>query len=363
MKIPILIAVACSVVLSMDGLAKLDEDSKFNVLDFVDKNSRRSYAAASISARNIVKKHSEPIDEYMGLFDYPIQAANGCITRNKLRGLDPVECITMVTNPVTNDTLRFHESYRQPFTNAQLEVLIFNAIEIRNIPVLNELLQIRLFHGAIEWIYLQNAYCWALISENEISIDAPPMPHSIADFQVNEACDLLNTFAVHNGYETAPKYSVTLDVVTIFQRSLAFANWQLNYLFDCAYFRYGTCKDALVSRPYPTSRFKFYTYFFCHEDQSKCLKELLENGALIQKGNICSSLNRFDRGSVISYLKSGMLVDWDFEMNCIAKVKSSVYGSSIRIELIHLTIREMERQFSPKTVPLSLYHGLKVFNV
>ena len=366
MKIPILIAVACSVVLSMDGLAKLDEDSKFNVLDFVDKNSRRSYAAASISARNIVKKHSEPIDEYMGLFDYPIQAANGCITGNKLRGLDPVECITMVTNPVTNDTLRFHESYRQAFTNAQLEVLIFNAIEIRNIPVLNELLRIRVLRESFKWSFLQDAFCWALISQSLHMFDdfqgfEWTMPSSVTDFGGNESCNSLNDFA-RLEYDVILSTSVTLDMVALFHSNLLESNEQLNLAFFIMIRNYGTFKWFLISRPYPTTHFSLYKLQYRGYKQLKCLKRLLQIGALVQKGSICSAVNRFDKNSALLYFNSGLQVDWDFEMNCIAKSENVVRGSTEISILIDLAILEMERQYFPERVPNLLYHGLKGSN-
>ena len=175
----------------MENSQKLEENTIFQILDNLGPADRISVAATSKSSRDFISKHSLDIDGYINLFDYPMQAANGCITRNKLRGLNPVDCIESVTNSAKKQRLAFYDS-RRVFTSAQLDVLIFNAIKIGNIPVLDELLQIRKSRGAIDRIFLQNAYCWAIKNEL-VSSDGRKMPI--------KASFLLNDFARLYGNE------------------------------------------------------------------------------------------------------------------------------------------------------------------
>ena len=357
---PIFIAVACNVVMSMDGLAKLDEDSEFNVLDFLDKNSRQMYAAASISARKIVKKHSEPIDEYMGLFDYPIQAANGCITGNKLRGFDPVECIRMITDPVEGKVF-FHDLRRHAFTNAQLEILIFNSIEIGNIPVLDALLRIRSSKGAIELTFLQDAICWASISQtlhrapDDRSFDFTT-PRSIDDLLLNDICNLLVNFSKLNGNAIILSISVTLDMIAQFHLRLVKSNRVLTNYFFQAPCTFANFKHLLSLRPFPTSHLALYRTVNVNQKPASWVGKLLEMGMMIQERSICTAVNFLESSCLKLYLKSGMRVNWDDEMKCIAKhVSTSTYKSV----LISMSIKELDRQYLPKKAPFSIYHGLK----
>ena len=206
------LAFACQAILAIVSENTMEEDTEFKILDSVEKVSRDRYARTSKYARQLVKKHSQHIYLYVRLFDFPIQAANGCITGNKLRGFDPVACIRLITNPVDQEMF-FHEQRQHAFTNAQLEILIFNAIEIGNIPVLNALLEIRSSKGAIEYSFLQDAICWASISQTMHRAPADrgfdfTTPRSIDDLLLNDICNLLVNFANVNGY--APFYPIQL---------------------------------------------------------------------------------------------------------------------------------------------------------
>ena len=363
MRFHLLLALACNTVISMDDMGKLEQSTEHTGIQpsgYLKENSRKRYAATPKASLEKVQKYSYPIDDYIKLFDYPIQAANGCITGNKLQGLDPVECIKLVTNPIQTDEFHYHDSHRQSLTNAQLEVLIFNAIEVRNIPVLNELLRIRVLHESIEWSFLQDAFCWALISEKlNLIDDFHPKPTSIADFPGNEACDSLNQFASSRENEITLSDSVTVSILIYFHENLVESNYQLNNLFFYMKFEFERCEDLLIERPYPTNRFKLYKGFINWENRQKCLEKLMQMGALAQKGSICSAVKRFDKDSLFTYFKSGLLVDWDFEMDCISKIDWVMTRTAIKTALIDSTIREMEMQYLFVTVPPSYYHGLK----
>ena len=361
MRIHLLIALAYNCVLSMNRIPTLDGYSAFQTVDYLDEDSRKSFAGTSRLAFETVAEHSQPIDAYIKLFDFPIQAANGCITGNKLRGLDSVKCIKMVTDPVQR--LNFHDiRKRRPFNSSHLEILIFNAITLRNIPVLIELLQIRISTEPLEWSFIQDAYCWALIGHIITDRGYLGLPlklfSSISDFPGNEACDSLNNFVSSKGYEIELAPSVTFQMVIIFKSRFRESNRQLNSLYLALSFDYARFTYILISRPYPTSIFNFYK-FFLGESQLQCLQELLKIGFLIEKGSVCSAVNRFDTDSALLYFKSGTLVDWDFEMDCIAKSKSDKLESTKRKILVNMAIKEMESQYKPNLVPALLYHGLK----
>ena len=361
MSLLLFLAIGYQVARSTSPVANLDSETEFQTLDLLDKASRRSYALTSIQAFQMVAKYSQPIDSYVDLFDFPIQAANGCITGNKLRGLDPVECIKWVTNPMYKEALAFHDTVRQPFDKSQLEILIFNAIEVRNVPVLDELLRLRLSVGSIDKYLLQNAYCWALVSETAHLVDNYNS-YLIADFLGNDACDSLDALSILSGNEFSPSIAVTIDMVRVFHQRWVESNAQLNSIFFSTISEYARFEDGLNKRPYPTSRFFLYMHFRRYGKQWKCLKRLLEMGALVHKRSICSAVSRFDRESALAYFSSGMKVDWGFEMLCISQsVNVKSRNSEIRI-LVDMAIQEMERQYRPEKVPPLVYHGLYLSN-
>ena len=359
MKIAIFVAVAFNLVLSLDGPDELDEDSEYHTLDFLDKNTIISYAATSKRALEVVKKHSSPFDAYIKLFDFPMQVANGCITGNKLRGFDPVDCIRLITNP--HNGLLFHDFRRQAFTNEQLDILIFNSIEIGNIPVLDALLQIRSSKGDIELTFLQDAFCWALISKTMHRVPRGQgfdftIPSSIAGLPLNEVCNLLLRFASMKGYAISLSTSVTLDMVTSFHLRLVESNLILNDYFFGSSYGLDTFTDLLSHRPFPTSHFALYKFVNRHRKPASWFKRVLEMGTLIQEGSLCAAVNFWDTETWPLYIKSGMRVNWDDEMKCISKDHST---SDYKLRLVKSAIEELDRQYLPEIAPSSVYHGLK----
>ena len=346
MRILFGLALAYQVSLAINPMSKLDGNAEFHILDYLCKGSRRSYATTSKLACTTMAKYSKAIDIYISLFDYPIQAANGCITRNKLRGMDPVDCIVMVTNSVQNDKLAFHDSYRQSFSNAQLEVLIFNAIEIRNIPVLEDLLWLRSSTGDIEWVFLQNAYCWALVSEKFYGPDYSP-PTSVKDFPVNTATKFLDDFATLREFDITLSTTITFDSITMFYKQYEASNqWlTLGLAGGGAYFF-----KLFSERPYPTSQFEL-------DISEKHLKFLSEKGALFMNGCLCSAVQRSAEKAVIIYLKSGLKVNWDSEMRCIASRLAAKDPENFekKTAIVRRVIYEMKRQFYPQEVPQSIF--------
>ena len=363
MKIAILLAVACNMVLSMDGLAKLDEDSEVNVLGFLDKDSRFMYAATSKGALGIVKKHWLPIDNYLKYFGYSIQVANGCITGNKLRGFDPVDCIKMITEPKKYGFSG--RGYRlQTFTNAQLDILIFNAIEIGNIPVLDALLQIRSSKGAIEFTFLQDAFCWALLSKTMHRVAGDQgfdfsIPSSIAGLASNRACKSLNDFASSKGHAINLSTSVTIDMVAIFRSRLVESNRLINTYFYNGRYLSQEFADELSHRPYPTSQIALHTLKTGNRKPFQWLGKLLEVGILIQEGAICAAVNSWDTEYMLLYFRSGMRVNWDSEMKCISR---SSYLQRKPNKVSKILLEELDLQYLPKKVPHWVYHGAKDFD-
>lgn len=90
------------------------------------------------------------------------------------------------------------------------------------------------------------------------------------------------------------------------------------------------------------------------------MKQFLEMGGLVGVLHICFAVANDDEEATRAYLKSGMQVKWDAEMNCIS---SSEHMSRVRAKtspIIDSVIREMEKQFYPDAAPYSIYHGFKL---
>ena len=254
----------------------------------------------------------------------------------------------------------FHEQRQYAFTNAQLEILIFNAIEIGNIPVLNALLEIRSSKGAIEYSFLQDAICWASISQTMHRAPADrgfdfTTPRSIDDLLLNDICNLLVNFSNLNGNAIILSISVTLDMIAQFHLHLVESNRSLTTHFLGRDRTLEAFKHLLSVRPYPTSHLALYLFENASIKPS-WVGKLLEMGMMIQEGTICAAVNFLDSSCLIPYLKNSMRVNWDDEMKCIAKhVSTSTYKSVV----ISMSIKELDRQYLPKKAPFSIYHGLK----
>lgn len=337
--------------LEINYIQKLDESTEFQAIDFLGDIDRSSYELASKDAHEIVKNHKRPIDAYIILFDYPIQAANGCIAHNKLRGLDPVQCIRMIVNPAqkTND---FHDSHVKPFTNEQLETLIFNAISEENIPVLEELLRFRLSTKNMTLDFLQNAYCWSVIFKQTY---ANFFPRSSMKVGGNDTSGSLADFAFTNGFTNDLVHSVSPEMINTFDREYQQVS---NSLTDDFYRSDYENFKSHVTHKLPSN---FLTLRLCYNSNKipgKYLRFLLENGALVSshKGSICSATKNSDQEGLTSLLKSGSSVDWDYEMKCISE------GNNIEAlksnNCVLMVIKELQKRLSKENVPAELYYGL-----
>ena len=301
MKMILLIALAKNAVLSMENdvsrksvnhFQKLSSITEYQVADFLPAADRKQLASTSKSYRQVVLRHSMRIDSYIGLFDYQIQAANGCITGNKLRNLDPVVCIKSIANPPQRKGLAFHAHHS--FSNVELETLIFNAITVKNILVLEELLRLLLTTGKTTFEFLLNAYFWALMvpkyrwhfTSLEVDSSVFAARNLIVEFaSVNDFHQDFSewVWVGYNDFQLA--YSKSDEVLT----NLVFKN------------NYEDFKKYVDSKRTPIY-LSLKEWYRLGLSSHKYLEYMLEKGAIVASyiGSICAATNYMDKESLQS---------------------------------------------------------------